>query len=236
MISGEAARDARKLFALQIAKQLAHRLSRENSPKLLVPLGNALANGEQLRWIRCIDASADGHRLMRDGDVVAALAVAHGAAAMERGGNVLFVRLLVLAEPNIAIDAKDGFARISFVFGGEIVQRDVQRVNQLAHRLFDFLFKDLLTRQKPFAIVVFCRPAKELQSFRWKSREGRGQGDLRFSRLESLRHRSVCRASGRRYNGLWLATTDPGNRLPATIASAAIASRIWPAIKLPRKV
>src|SRR5215470_6892708 len=98
------------------------------------------------------------------------------AAPTERGCDLLLVRLLVFAETNVAIDAEDGFARISFVFGSEIVEGEVERVNELAHRLFDLFLEERLARQEPFAIVVAREATEELKSFGGKAGEGRGHG------------------------------------------------------------
>ena len=62
---------------------------------------------------------------MRDGDIIAALAMAHASVVMKRGSYLLFVGPLVLAEADVAVDAKDGFVRIGFVFGSEIAQGDI---------------------------------------------------------------------------------------------------------------
>src|SRR5689334_16748957 len=105
--------------------------------------------------------------------------VMRGAVLAEGGGDLLLVGFFVFAEANVAIDAKDGLVRIAFVFGSEIVEVEIQRVDEPAHRLFDFFFEERFARQKPFAIVVPRESAEELRSFRWKAGKGRRQGSLR---------------------------------------------------------
>ena len=94
-----------------------------------------------------------------------------GCQAGERGGDLLLVRLLVLAKANVAIDAKDGLVRIGFIFGREIAQGDVQRIHKPAHRLLDSFFEEPLARQEPFTIVVAREAAKKLKSFRGEARK-----------------------------------------------------------------
>lgn len=161
MIGGEAARNAGELVAFQIAEKLAHWTRSEDATEFVVALGNVLANGQQVSGLRHVHASANSNSLVRDCEVIATLVV-RCAAPAEGGGNLLFVRFLVLAESNVAIDAKDGFVRIGFVFGSEIEEGEVQRIHQLAHRLFDFFFKERLARQKPFSTVVAREPTEEL--------------------------------------------------------------------------
>src|SRR5215467_7838966 len=103
MVGGEAARDAGELLGFQIAEEFADVTSSEETAELFVTLGNALANSEQQFGFRHVHAAANGHRLVRNGEVVAALMM-RGAAAAKRGSDLLFVRLLVFAEADVAID------------------------------------------------------------------------------------------------------------------------------------
>src|SRR5690242_6945297 len=169
MVGGEAARNAGELLGFQIAEKFAQVARGEDAAELFVALGDALANGEQEFGLGHVHSTANGNGLVRNGEVVAALVVRRAAAA-KGGGDLLLVGLFVLAEANVAIDAEDGLAGIGFVFGGEIVEGEVQGVNELAHRLFDFFLEEWLARQEPFAMVVAREAAKELESFGWETR------------------------------------------------------------------
>src|SRR5215472_16001857 len=128
MVGCEAARNARKLLAFQIAKKFAHVARGQDAAKLLMAFGDALADGQQMLWVGHIDATPDDNTLVRNGEIETAL-VMGSAAPAKRGRNLLLVWLLVLAETCISINAKDGFARIGFVIRSKVVQCIVQRIH-----------------------------------------------------------------------------------------------------------
>lgn len=176
MIGGEAARNARKLLGLESAEEFANFPVGQNAAEFFEVTGDMPANGEQLMRVGHIDAAADGNFLVRDSEVIAAVAARIGTMAMESGSNVLLIGFLVLAKADVAIDAEDGLAGIRFVFGSEIAERGVESVNQLTHGLLDFLFEERFAGKKPFAVVVAGKAAEELESFGRKTGEWRRHG------------------------------------------------------------
>src|SRR5690349_16884774 len=91
------------------------------------------------------------------------------AGSPEAGGDMVFVRGLVLAEAGVAIDPVDGPVGIGHILRREFGELAVHLVHQLAHRLFQPGFEDLLARLKPLPPIVFHQLSKKLDSFPWKT-------------------------------------------------------------------
>src|SRR5438128_2108929 len=87
------------------------------------------------------------------------------AAAVKAGGDVFLIRLLVLAEAHIAVDAIDRLFGIGDEFWREPAQIGVQAFDQLAHGALDLLLENRLARLKPLAAVVARQTAEEIERF-----------------------------------------------------------------------
>src|SRR5215470_6623229 len=134
--------------------------------------GDMIANRQQSfgRWH--VKAAADGHRLLRDRKVITATFVRPSTPPAEVRRDLLLVGLLILAKPCIPIDAKDGLRRIGNKIRREGRHSPVYRLNQLVHWLLHLFFEDVLTWQKPIAIVIAREAAQKFDPFcrkTWKS-------------------------------------------------------------------
>src|SRR5437763_16622505 len=106
---------------------------------------------------------------MRDGEVVSARVRA--AAAVEAGGQVLFIWLLIRAEPHIAVNAIDRLLGFRDEFGREPAQVGVQPLDQVEHGSLHLLIENGLAGLKPLAAIVARQTAKEVERLAGKARE-----------------------------------------------------------------
>src|ERR1017187_1280298 len=163
----EAFRNTRQLLALDFSQQLPHRPRSQDLAEFGGVFGNVPADFEQHRRLRHVHPAAPRDLFGRNLQVIAAVLMRPGAAAVKAGGYVGLVRRLILAEARVAVDAVDGLVGIGRVLRSKAFHRAVQRLHQFAHRLLDVLLEERLAWLKPLAVVV-AREATEEGHGLWR--------------------------------------------------------------------
>ena len=131
------------------------------------------AEGEQLFAFGHVDAGGDHDLLRADLKVEAGARGFFHAAAGPPGREVGFVRELVFAEADVAIDAHGDLVGRADVLGREGFEGEVDLVDESEHGGFERVLEGVAARFKPVAVVVSGEAAEEFEGV-W--REVRGHG------------------------------------------------------------